>query len=153
MGTIPVRDVHSLNSAVQKMNVKTWLFKTQTAPVTWWKTILWWELRRIPVNVLIGAYGILSLSIFYWGILTSGHLQPGEDAVEPLALLIAPFIVNICYTLGWLTEISARAIFSVSPQFGPLLLKLGIILSLFLVSIPALLWGGYRLLQLSHFLS
>ena len=32
-------------------------------------------------------------------------LQPGEDAVEPMALLLAPFAMNLCYTAGWVAEL------------------------------------------------
>ena len=38
------------------------------------------------------------LAIFATSIYSSGHLQPGEDAVEPFALLLAPIAANIGYT-------------------------------------------------------
>lgn len=130
-----------------------WLFKTQFSPISWWRVILWWEIRRIPFNLLIGIYGVFSLVIFYWSIMTSGHLQFGEDAVEPLALIVAPVVVNICYTMGWLLELSIRAMLpSLPSEFGPCLLRFGIGFSLFVISIPALFWGGYRLLQLFYVL-
>lgn len=129
------------------------MFAPQAPPVSWWRVVLWWEIRRIPYNVLVGLYGISCLLIFCWAIETSGHLKPGEDAVEPIALFAAPFGVNIFYTLGWLVEVPARTLSpSLSPRFGPLLLKLGIGLSAFLISIPAAFWGGYRLLELAHVL-
>jgi hypothetical protein len=130
-----------------------WMFAPQAPAVAWWRVILWWEARRIPYNLLVGLYGALCLVIFFWSITTSGHLKPGEDAVEPRALFAAPFGVNVCYTLGWLVEVPARALSpSLSPRLSPLLLKLGISLSIFLISIPAVFWGGYRLLQLAHVL-
>ena len=110
-------------------------------------------MRRIPFNLLIGVYGVFSLVIFYWSIDTSGHLQPGEDAIEPLALIVAPFVVNACYTMGWLMELSIRGMLpSLPPQFGACLLRLGIGFSLFVISIPVVFWGSYRLLQLVHIL-
>lgn len=125
-----------------------WLFKTQFPPIPWWRIILWWEMRRVPFNLVIGICSVFSLVIFYWSILGSGHLQPGEDAVEPLAFIVAPVVFNICYTLGWLLELSMRAILpSLPSEFGPCLLRLGMGFSLFVISIPALYWGGYRLLQ------
>jgi len=61
-----------------------------------------------------------------WAIATSGHLHPGEDAVEPIALLAAPFGINLLYTLGWLVEVPARLLRpGLSPRFGQLLLKMG----------------------------
>ena len=84
----------------------------------------------------------------------SGHDPTGEDAVEPLALLTAPFGINVLYTPGWLVEVPARVLRpALSPQFGPLLLKLGLGLGLSLITLPAALWGGYRVLQLAGFVS
>lgn len=118
-----------------------WFFAREQPLKAWWPVIVWWELRRIPFNLSIGAYGIVCLGLFYWAILSSGTLQPGEDAVEPLALMAAPFLVNICYTCGWLVELLARrARPSLSPRFGPWLLKLGLTFSLLVISGPAVYW-------------
>src|SRR5262245_8681402 len=131
-----------------------WLFANPTGTASPWRVVAWWEVRRIPFNIVVGSYGVLCLVVFYWAILTSGHLRPGEDAVEPIALLAAPFGINLFYTLGWLVEVPARLLRpGLSPRFGPLLLKLGLGLGLFLLTLPAVLWGGYRLLQLAEFVS
>ena len=111
-------------------------------------TIAWWEVRRIPFNIMIGMYGLLCLACFYWGIMGSGHLTPGDDAIEPIALLAAPFVINVLYCLGWLVEVPARLLRpGLSPGFGPVLLKSGLGLGLLLSSIPAAYWVGYRLLH------
>jgi hypothetical protein len=69
--------------------------------------------------------------------------------VEPLALLAAPFGINVLYTIGWLVEVPARLLVpGLSSRFGPLLLKLGLGFGLFLITLPAAFWAGYRLLQL-----
>lgn len=126
-----------------------WLFANPQGPGSSWKVVAWWELRRIPFNIIVGVYGTLCFVIFLWAITTSGHLQPGEDAVEPLALLAAPFGINVLYTLGWLVEVPARLLVpGLSSRFGPMLLKLGLGLGLFLITLPAAFWAGYRLLQL-----
>jgi len=127
-----------------------WLFEPLDQPTTWLRVIGWWELRRIPFNVAIGSYGIVCFIVFLWAIGTSGHLQPGEDAVEPIALLAAPFGINALYSLGWLVEVPARLLVpDLTPRFGPLLLKLGMGLGLALVSLPPTLWAGFRLLQMA----
>jgi len=103
----------------------------------------------LPFNVVIGAYGIVCLIVFFWAIGTSGHLQPGEDAVEPIALLAAPFGINALYTFGWLVEVPARLLVpDLTPRFGPLLLRLGMGLGLALISLPAVFWAGFRFLQM-----
>ena len=126
-----------------------WLFASPQGRGSSWRVVAWWELRRIPFNIIVGVYGALCFVIFLWAITTSGHLKPGEDAVEPLALLAAPLGINVLYTLGWLVEIPARLLVpGLSSRFGPILLKLGLGLGLFLITLPAAFWAGYRLLQL-----
>jgi len=89
------------------------------------------------------------LVIFFWAILTSGQLAPGEDAVEPIGLIFAPLGINVLYTLGWLVEVPARLIEPrLSPRFGPFLLMTGLALGLFLISLPAAFWGTSRILQM-----
>ena len=125
-----------------------WFFGVPPRPTTARSVVLWWELRRIPFNIIVGLYGLVCLAVFFWAITTSGQLGPGEDAVEPLALLVTPLGINVLYTLGWLVEVPSRQVVSdLSPQFGPLLLKLGLGLGLICITAPAAFWFGYRLLQ------
>jgi hypothetical protein len=132
---------------------KSWLFTSQGDSASEWQVILWWELRRIPYNLFIGVYGIICLMLFYWAITPTGVVQPGEDAVEPFAIILAPFVANACYTLGWLVELVARVLDpDLSPKFGPLLLKIGFGFSFIVISVPAVYWMSYRLLQLVHVL-
>ncbi len=132
----------------------SWFFGSPQGPRSPWGVVAWWEIRRIPFNLIVGSYGVVCLVAFFWAITTSGHLQPGEDAVEPLALLAAPVGVNILYTLGWIVEVPTRLLVSdLTPRFGPLLLKLGLGLGLFLITLPAAFWVGYRLLQLARVVS
>ena len=128
-------------------------FFAPPSSTSFWRVIAWWELRRIPFNIIIGIYGAICLVIFFVAIQSSGQLQPGEDAVEPLALLFAPLAINLLYTLGWIVEIPARLMIStLSPRFGPMLLKLGIGLGLFLITLPAAFWTTHRLVQVVRFL-
>ena len=129
-----------------------WLFASPAAPGPV-RCVLWWEARRLPINLLIAVYGVLSLAIFFFSITTSGKLAPGDDAVEPIAIIVAPIAFNICYTLGWLVEAPARGLFpQLSPRFGPRLLMLGLGFSLCVISLPAVFWAGYRVLQIIHVL-
>ncbi len=126
-------------------NFFVWFFNPCDKPITPIRTILWWEKRRIPFNIIIGLYGIFSLVVFFWAITTSGHLEPGEDAVEPLTLIAAPFFLNICYTLGWFVEVLLRLINrSITSRLGVRLLKLGLGFSLFIASVPPAFWLIYK---------
>lgn len=122
------------------------------------QVIAWWELRRIPFNLIVGIYACVCFAIYFWAVTTSGHLQPGEDAIEPLAflaaLVVAPIGINVAYTLGWMVELSVRKFVpGISPSFAPTLLKLGLGLGFALIGLPAAIWGAYRLLQLAGFVS
>jgi len=69
--------------------------------------ILWWEKRRLQFNAIVLAVAALSFAVIE-GV-GSQLVQPGEDVVEPLAVIAggALFIIgaNLCYTLGWITEL------------------------------------------------
>ncbi len=104
--------------------------------------IVWWEVRRIPYNLVVGVWGAICLLIFTFSLDASGHLAPGEDAIEPLLLLSSPFAVNVCYTIGWPVEIVLRKLRpDLYPKLGVLLFRLGLILSLALISLPAVVWS------------
>src|SRR4051812_19264229 len=112
------------------------------------RSIIWWEKRRIPVNLVIGIYGIVCLLISFAAINASHVLQPGEDAVEPMAIILAPIAFNVCYTFGWLVEAAVRiAAPAASPKLGPRLLLAGLIFSFCVISLPAVFWLGYVCLK------
>lgn len=129
------------------------MFEREEAPRNSWAVVVWWEARRVFFNLVVGVYGFACLIVFFIAIASTGILKAGEDAVEPISLCAAPFLINILYTLGWLVEIPLRLVApGVSPQVGPLLLKAGLGLGLALVSLPAVYWSGYRILQLLGYL-
>jgi hypothetical protein len=103
--------------------------------------ILWWESRRIPYNVIVGSWGWMCLWLYSAAVQESGHLEAGEDAIEPMALFVAPVLVNICYTIGWPVELLLRRIRPDLPaKAGERLYRAGICFSLFVISLPAVIW-------------
>jgi len=125
-----------------------WLFTVPEAERTLGSVVAWWELRRISYNLIVGSVGFVSLIIFFISIVSANVLGPGEDAVEPLAIMFAPIAINICYTAGWFVE---SVLWFIWPSkrhiLGPLLFKVGLGFSLLMVTLPAVFWGGFRLLQ------
>ncbi|HKQ57371.1 MAG TPA: hypothetical protein VJY35_05850 [Candidatus Eisenbacteria bacterium] len=118
-----------------------WMFGSRKPSPTWWQVILWWEIRRIPYNLIVGGWGIVCLIVYLVAIGNSGHLKPGEDAIEPMAILAAPFLINACYTLGWLVELPLRRLLpGWRERIGPTLMKLGVAASLLGVTLPAAIW-------------
>jgi hypothetical protein len=125
-------------------------FSGPSSPPTLWRVVAWWELRRLPFNLVMGLYAALNLAIFMWAISASGRLKPGEDAVEPLALIAAVILGNALYTLGWLVEAPLRlAVPGLTSRFAPALLKLGFAAGFTLIALPALAWCAIRVAQLA----
>ena len=127
-----------------------WLFSFSKPPLSPWRVIAWWEVRRVPFNIIVGVWGAVCLAVFFWALDATGHSQAGEVAFEPMALILAPFVINLLYTAGWVVEVAARAERpQLSPQFGPRLLKIGLAIGVSLISAPAIWWSGHRLLQIA----
>jgi hypothetical protein len=76
-----------------------------------WEIIKWWELRRIPYTIIIGAVGVLSF--FVANSIIDNYAQAGEDFLKPVSLLIgvplAIIVANICYTFGWIVELAQQS--------------------------------------------
>lgn len=65
--------------------------KITKAKRKWHEVILWWEIRRIPYNVIMYFVGLLSFQIAYVTI--------------PLVYLVIGFVLNVIYTFGWIIEL------------------------------------------------
>jgi hypothetical protein len=101
-----------------------------------WGVIGWWERRRVPYNLFLAAVGVPSLLLFYWTMDASHAVPLGEDAVEPMAVILAPIVANIAYTFGWIAEGIGRSVPWVSPP-GPRLMRMGLWFSLFVMLVPS----------------
>jgi len=134
-----------------------WMFSVPDGDRSRWQIILWWEQRRIPYNFILLAVGIFSVFLFYF-FTANEPIENGEDIGEPIMLLIAPFIINACYTLGWIVEAFApKAYLESFPgdprRIGPRFLWMGIQLSLALIWLPTIVWAGlwlFRTVGLRH---
>lgn len=74
------------------------------------ETILWWEWRRAPYNLLVCVAGIVSITS---GVLTAlltksecGILDPPLFAV--IGVILYGIAANVLYTGGWLAELLVR---------------------------------------------
>ena len=104
-------------------------------------SLRWWESRRLLFNKVVGASGLVTLT----GISVL-FLLPPWTLGEPQPLAMATFAAlyglaaNACYTLGWLAENVARAVWGRrAPDLGPLLFRQGLIFSVGLTLLPLLL--------------
>lgn len=100
----------------------------------------WWEKRRLPYNLAVGATGLFTLG-YTWVL---GSLFFPSGATDAGAFLILPLVygalANLCYSLGPIAEIAIEKVFRgrVLPT-GPGLFRIGLTFSIGLTLFPALL--------------
>ena len=108
----------------------------------WYNVILWWEIRRILFNVVV-ILGMM-ISIGLTSVLVD-DLQPGEDLYEPIIIPIFLFIINGCYTMGWMVHLVGRSLgIKQVDGLAPVGFSIGLGLTVFLLFIPTLIhFGGW----------
>jgi hypothetical protein len=105
------------------------------------RTILWWELRRIPFNLVLLVIGAVS----GWTLIVAmdKYVSASQDPFNPLAMFFgAGFYAvgaNIFYTLGWIVELIVRRFdAAVARQSARVMFVWGFVASCILTSAP--LW-------------
>lgn len=128
---VAFRNSPAVNSISQMMKP---LF---TAPSYEFRTIpsiiAWWESRRIAYNIIVGTAGcVTGFFMHVLGFASINSLIGGAIAYGIMA--------NICYTSGWMAELTARWLWKEKAEnFGPILLSLGLIFSVLLTLLPAVM--------------
>lgn len=105
--------------------------------------IAWWKIRRIPFNLLMLPAGLASG--FIVASVGSHVFKADQDIGSPFIEAVFYVLANLCYTLGWITEIlwgwgDTRLTEAVRPKvFRP-----GLLFSVGLTFLPAtiLCWLG-----------
>jgi hypothetical protein len=90
---------------------------------TSWAVIGWWEARRVPFNLLVGATGLVT------GV---------------IAFALA---ANVCYTGGWVAELIVRKTWpNQAEQIGPISFALGLGFAVLITLLPVLVVSGAAVL-------
>jgi hypothetical protein len=113
-----------------------------------WDAIAWWEIRRVPFNLLILSVGLVSGAI----VAFAGSRLSGPDANfgNPLIVIILYAIAaNLCYTPGWITEILwSWGDTAQTERMRGKVFRVGLIFSASLTLLPAialpLIWAAQR---------
>jgi hypothetical protein len=103
------------------------------------QVIRWWEFRRLHYNALLLVVGVTAIVGMEW--LMNKVIPMGEDAIEPMALILGVVVygimANLCYTLGWVIELLGRkADPAAARQRGQRMFRAGLLFSCVLTSLP-----------------
>ena len=101
--------------------------------------VRWWEARRLPYNMMVGAAGLASLAVVE--LVSLLPWMGGAPAWIPWQPVVAfGVLANLCYLLGPALEIVLTRLwgYTVLPV-GPALFRMGLTFSVGLALFPALL--------------
>jgi hypothetical protein len=102
----------------------------------------WWEARRLKYNLMVGATGVFSALTCSALLLTPPHPATLDVRSMMMATAVYAVLANVCYSLGWLSEMAARIVWRErAPYMGPLLFRQGLIFSVGLTLLPIALCG------------
>jgi hypothetical protein len=103
-----------------------------------WDAVAWWEIRRIPFNLLILALGLVSA--FIVAVVGSQLFGSDADFGKPfIAVMLYGLAANLCYTLGWATELLwTWGNTAQTETIRPKVFRLGLIFSASLTLLPAI---------------
>jgi hypothetical protein len=108
----------------------------------------WWESRRIPFNLIVGAAGVLTciiVSVVGVGssILFDKDIAPDPPLFAIFGVVIYGIMANICYTGGWIAELVVRRIWPYeADRFATLSFSTGLAFSLLLTLAPGIVIGA-----------
>jgi len=134
------------------------LFARREEVVSAWDIIKWWELRRIPYNLIVGATGLLPLIVFVALFILFGEAEWGGEHQAPtlpdppifllFQMMSYGIAANIFYTCGWFAEIVVRKIWNErAGAFGEISFALGLVFSVLLTLVPSVLLSVVIALQ------
>ena len=106
----------------------------------------WWESRRLPFNVAVGATGVFTYATVQLILLLPPLSMP--IPLEPSLFIAGVYgtLANVCYTGGWASELWLRRAFGreVEPA-GPTLFRYGFAFSIGLTLFPIAIASLFKL--------
>jgi len=103
------------------------------------RVVHWWESRRLAYNAIVGATGLVTLT--YLVALERFFFDPGPVQLPQILIGVAAYGIaaNVCYTAGWIVEnLVERWLKRPVYGLGPALFRHGLVFSIGLTLIPAL---------------
>lgn len=112
-------------------------FRNEVSCRTPGEVIGWWESRRLPYNVAVGATGALTLATVQLIAWLPPHSSPMPLAPALILPVIYGALANVCYTGGWIAELwIRRALGREMEPVGPALFRYGFAFSIGLTLFP-----------------
>lgn len=114
-----------------------------------WAVIGWWEARRVPFNLIVGATGVVTSSLMLliawagerWLGIPIGLPDPPFLAV--LGAIAFAVLANVCYAGGWIVELIVRKTWPAdSERVGTISFSLGIVFAIVVTLIPVVIVGA-----------
>jgi hypothetical protein len=132
------RIVKALFAQLQRL-VNSRFFSRNVPDPGVWQTIGWWEVRRVPYNLLVGAAGVITCAACFITALLCEHFLgdpiglPDPPGFAFLGIAAYGIIANICYTGGWIAELVVQQVWpDEGKAFGKISFFLGLIFSILL---------------------
>lgn len=111
-------------------------FNTGFESRKWYHVILWWEIRRIPYNIIMLFSSLISFFVLCFVV------EGAEHFIHPMTPIVFGFLANFCYTFGWITEYVIRSSSQKkSFTFARIALKAGLLFSILCVFAPNIIFG------------
>ena len=104
------------------------------------EVIAWWEFRRIPFNIAVGAAGFAAIVItvcFSVAVGTECGI-PDPPLFAVFAIIGYGILANVCYTAGWVVELLFIRSSEHRSAFGAKAFRWGVLFSVFITLLPGI---------------
>jgi hypothetical protein len=144
----------SVSTAIRKTQ-HLWLFARKEEDTSLLAVIKWWELRRIPYNLIVGLFGVFTcvITVLVAAIASEKFGEPlglpDPPIIAVFAVIFFAVMANVCYTGGWVAELLVRAIWKErAGDFAQISFRLGLLFSAVVTLAPAVLFTVLLILRL-----
>jgi hypothetical protein len=129
-----------------------WLFRRPDRFGSARDTILWWEIRRIPYNIIVGIVGMITCGTLV-GIALYRNSTPvtkdadlGNPFFGVIMIILYGIMANVCYSAGWITELIVEKMWGDRRgRYGEIVFVLGLCFSICLTFLPLIVFGPFAL--------
>jgi len=144
----------SISTAIHRTQ-QLWLFARKEEEPSIVAVIKWWELRRIPYNLIVGALGLFTcvVTLLVAAIASEKFGEPlglpDPPIIAVFAIIFFGVMANVCYTGGWIIELVVQSIWKDrAGDFGQISFALGILFSAIVTLAPAILFTVLLIIRL-----